>query len=259
MSSRAGRILQVRRTTARRPLGLSSSRTRFAARAAHVRRRPWLVTAWLVGGLALLAGGIWLVQFSPVLVARSVRVEGVPSGAVAEILRRAAVPIGTPMVRVDTTAIADRVIATATLAEVSVGLSWPSTIVIMASPRVPVLAVKNPQGQVQVVDAQGVAYATVSAPPKGVPLINTVENPPSRDALRAGIAVLGALSPGQRGRVTNVTVSGANMVTLKLGTVTVVWGGASEPELKVRVLTALMGHKGFGTIDVSAPSTPVTR
>jgi len=213
----------------------------------------------LAGGLALLAGGIWLVQFSPVLVARSVRVEGVPRGAVSEIMRRAAVPIGTPMVRVDTTAIADRVIATATLAEVSVGLSWPSTIVIMASPRVPILAVKNPQGQVQVVDAQGVAYATVTAPPRGVPMINTVESPPSREALRAGITVLRALSTSQRGRVTNVTVSGANMVTLKLGTVTVVWGGASEPELKVRVLTALMGHKGFGTIDISAPSTPVTR
>ena len=217
------------------------------------------MTAWLAGGLALLAGGIWLVQFSPVLVARSVRVEGVPRGAVSEIMRRAAVPIGTPMVRVDTTAIADRVIATATLAEVSVGLSWPSTIVIMASPRVPILAVKNPQGQVQVVDAQGVAYATVTAPPRGVPMINTVESPPSREALRAGITVLRALSTSQRGRVTNVTVSGANMVTLKLGTVTVVWGGASEPELKVRVLTALMGHKGFGTIDISAPSTPVTR
>ncbi len=259
MSSRAGRVLRVRRASARRPLGLSSSRTRFAARAAHVRRRPWLVAAWLAGGLALLSGGVWLVQVSPVLVARSVRVEGVPPGAVTEIMRRAAVPLGTPMARVDTAAIADRVIATATLAEVSVGLSWPSTIVITASPRVPVLAVRNPQGQVQVVDSQGVAYATVSAPPKGVPLIDTVENPPSKGTLRAGITVLRALSSSQRGRVTNVIVSGANMVTLKLGAVTVVWGGASEPELKVRVLTALLRHKGFGTIDVSAPSTPVTR
>ncbi|MHB8184667.1 MAG: cell division protein FtsQ/DivIB [Dermatophilaceae bacterium] len=259
MSSRAGRVLRVRQTSARRPLGLSSSRTRFAARAAHVRRRPWLVAAWLAVGFALLVGGVWLVQFSPVLVARSVRVEGVPPAAVTEIIRRAAVPMGTPLARVDTAAIAERVIAAATLAEVSVGRSWPSTIVITASPRVPVLAVRNPQGQVQVVDSQGVAYATVSAPPKGVPLINTVENPPSRDSLRAGITVLRALSPSQRGRVTNVTVSGANMVTLKLGAVTVVWGGASEPELKVRVLTVLLGHKGFGTIDVSAPSTPVTR
>ena len=131
LGSRAGRVLRVRRTSARRPLGLASSRTRFAARAAQVRRRPWLLAAWLAGALALLAGGVWLVQFSPVLVARSVRVEGVPTGVVNDIMRRAAVPMGTPMARVDTAAIAHRVIASATLAEVTVSLSWPSTIVII--------------------------------------------------------------------------------------------------------------------------------
>lgn len=259
MRPHTGRVRRARRREARRPLGLSSSRVRFAARAAHVRRRPWLVAAWLAATFAVLAVGVWLVEFSPVLATRSVRVEGVPHQAVAEIMRRAAVPIGVPMARVDTAAIAERVIASATLAEVSVGLSWPSTIVITASPRVPVLAVKNPQGQVQVVDALGVAYATVEAPPKGVPLINTVENPPAKDTLRAGITVLRTLSASQRRRVTNVTVSGANMVTLKMDAVTVVWGGASEPELKVKVLTALLRHKGFTMIDVSAPNTPVTR
>lgn len=259
LGSRAARVLRIRRASTRRPLGLSSSRMRFAARAAQVRRRPWVLMAWLVAALALVAGGVWLVEFSPVLVTRTVRVQGVPSGAVAEITRRAAVTLGTPMARIDTDAVAHRVIATATLAEVSVSLSWPSTVVITASPRVPVLAVKDPQGLVQVVDAQGVAYATVSAPPKGVPLVNTVESPPTMDSLRAGITVLRALPPRQRARVTNVMVSGANMVTLKLGAVTVVWGGASEPELKVKVLTSLLRHKGFRTIDVSAPSTPVTR
>lgn len=259
LGSRAGRVMRVRRTSARRPLGLSSSRTRFAARAAHVRRRPWLLTAWLAGGVALMAGGFWLVEYSPVLATRSVRVEGVPPGSISEIARRAAVPMGTPMARIDTASIARRVMATATLAEVSVGLSWPSTVVITASPRVPVLAARNPQGQVKVVDAEGVAYATVSAPPKGVPLVDTVENPPAKDSLLAGIAVLRALLPEQRGRVTDVIVSGANMVTLRLGAITVVWGGASEPELKVKVLTALLKHKGFRTIDVSAPNTPVTR
>ena len=106
---------------------------------------------------------------------------------------------------------------------------------------------------------KGVAYASVSAPPKGVPLISTAENPPSKDSMRAAITVLQALSTGQRGRVTNVTVSGANMVTLQLGAVTVAWGGASEPELKVKVMTALLRQKGVRTIDVSAPRTPVTR
>lgn len=254
-----GRVLGGRGSAARRPLGVSSSRGRFAARAARVRRRPWLLVAWLAGALALLMGGVWLVELSPVLVARSVRVEGVSPAIAATISSRAAVPIGTPLARVDTAAIADRVLAAGTLAEVTVSRSWPSTIVITASPRVPVLAVKNPQGQLQVVDAQGVAYATVSAPPKGVPLINSEENPPSKDSMRAGITVLQALSTDQRRRVTNVTVSGANMVTLRLGAVTVVWGGASEPELKVKVMTALLRQNRTGTIDVSAPRTPVTR
>jgi cell division protein FtsQ len=193
------------------------------------------LAAWLSGLLALLAGGVWLVELSPVLAARSVRVEGVPRSVVTDITRRAAVPLGTPLARVDMAAIAGRVIASATLAEVSVSRSWPNTIVISASPRVPVLAVKNPQGQVQVVDAHGVAYATVKAPPRGVPLINTIENPPSKDSLRAGITVLQALSSSQRTRVSNVTVSGANLVTLRLGAVTVAWGGGSEAELKVKV------------------------
>jgi cell division protein FtsQ len=183
----------------------------------------------------------------------------VPAGAVADITRRADVVMGTPLAQIDTAAITRRVIASATLAEVTVSRSWPSTIVISASPRVPFLAVRNPQGQVQVVDSQGVAYATVRSSPRGVPLIDTVENPPSKDSLRAGITVLQTLSADQRAGVSNVTVSGANLVTLKLRGVTVVWGGASEPELKVKVMTALLRLKGVRTIDVSAPRTPVTR
>jgi cell division protein FtsQ len=218
-----------------------------------------LLALWLAGALTLVAAGVWLVEFSPFLVARSVTVEGVPPKDFRGIVRKAAVPMGTPLAKVDTLAVARRVIASATLAEVTVSRSWPSTIVISASPRVPVLAVKDPQGQVQVVDSQGVAYATVSAPPNGVPLINTVENPPSKESMRAAIVVLQALSPAQRRRVTDVTVSGANMVTLEMGDVTVEWGGASEPELKVKVMTALLKQNGVGTIDVSAPRTPVTR
>jgi len=218
-----------------------------------------LLLTWLAVALCLLAGGVWLVEFSPVLVAHSVRVEGVPPGDVSNIVGRAAVPIGTPLAKVDTRAIARRVIATVTLAEVTVSRSWPSTIVISASPRVPVLAVKNPQGQVQVVDSQGVAYATVSAPPKGVPLVNTVDDQSSKESMRAAMTVLQALSAGQRDRVTKVTVSGPNMVTLKLGAVTVVWGGASEPELKVKVMTVLLRQKDVRTIDVSAPRSPALR
>jgi cell division protein FtsQ len=218
-----------------------------------------LLTAWLGVVLALLAGGAWLVEFSSVLVTKSVKVVGVPPGEVSAIVGRAAVPMGTPLAKVDTAAISRRVIVAQTLARVTVSRSYPNTILITAISRVPVLAVKNPQGQVQVVDSQGVVYATVSVAPKGVPLIDTVENPSSLESMRAAMAVLRALSAGQRAQVTNVTVQGPNMVTLRLGAVTVMWGGASEPELKVKVMTALLRQKDVATIDVSAPRTPVIR
>lgn len=249
----------VRGATARGPSGLPSSRARFDARAARVRRRPWVLSALLAVVLAVVAGGVWLVGFSPVLVARTVRVEGVPARDVAGIVRLAAVPMGTPLAKVNTLTIARRVIVTASLAEVTVSRSWPSTVLISATPRVPVLAVKNPQGQVKVVDSQGVAYATVTKPPKGVPLIDTVEDPSSLESMRAAMTVLRALSPRQRDNVTRVTVMGPNMVTLELGGVTVVWGGASEPELKVKVMTVLLKQKDVARIDVSAPRTPVIR
>jgi cell division protein FtsQ len=248
-----------RRDSAGRSSGLPSSRARFDARAARVRRRPWLVAAWSGVTIALLAGGMWLVWLSPVLVARSVRVEGVPAGDVSAIVSRAAVPLGTPLVKIDTRAISRRVIGIAALAEVTVSRSYPGTILISATVRVPVLAAENPQGQVQVVDSQGVAYATVAAAPKGLPVVNTTEDPPSMGSMRAALAVLGALSSTQRDQVTNLTVEGPNMVTFNLGTVNVVWGGASEPELKVKVMTALLGQKNVRTIDVSAPLTPAVR
>ena len=242
----------------RRSTGLASSRARFAARSAEVRRRPWLLAAWGLGVVAVLAGVAWVVWFSPVLAARTVRVEGVPPSAVADITQRAQVPIGTPLARVDTDAIARRVIASATLAQVSVSRSWPSTIVVSASPRVPVLAVKNPQGQVQVVDGDGVAYATVATAPQGVPEISTSITPPSRAALRAGISVLEALTPALRHQVTDVRVTGASSVSLRVGRTTVVWGGAADAELKVKVITVLM-RQTPQEIDVSSPRTPVIR
>ena len=71
--------------------------------------------------------------------------------------------------------------------------------------------------------------------------------------------MLDALSGTSGTRSPTSAVSSANLVTLKLGKVTVVWGGASEPQLKVEVMTVLLGQKGVRTIDVSAPRTPVTR
>ena len=224
-----------------------------------MRRRPLRLGAYVAGLLVVVGFLVWVVAFSPVLAVRQVDVVGVPESEVGPIRTLAAVHLGQPLARVDQDLVAARVAERATVADVSIERSWPSTLVIHASPRVPFLVVKNPQGQLQVVDVDGVAYAQVSAPPKGVPVVSAATAQGlSRDALRAAVSVVRVLPAQLQRRVSAVTVSGADLVTMKVGRTTVTWGGVDQPEKKLAILTALL--KAAPTaIDVSAPDTPVTR
>jgi cell division protein FtsQ len=242
-----------------RPTGLASSRARFQQRASHARRRPWRLAGWSTAAVAVVALLVWVVGFSSLLAVRTVEVVGVPSAEARAITGLAAVPLGTPLARVDRDRIADRVRQRATLANVSIERSWPSTLVIHASPRVPVLVAKNPQGQLHVVDARGVAYAQVRTAPRGVPVVLAASDAAlTPEALRAAVSVVTVLPAAVERRTTNVSVSGANLVTLKVGRTSVVWGGVSEPQKKLKVLTALLPGSPR-LIDVSAPDTPITR
>ena len=120
-----------------RRTGLASSRARFQQRAAQVRRRPWRLAGWTALVVVLITCSVWVVAFSPLLAVRTVEVVGVPAAEVAPITAMAQVTLGAPLARLDADGIADRVRQRATLANVSIERSWPSTLVIHASPRVP--------------------------------------------------------------------------------------------------------------------------
>lgn len=244
----------------------ASSQARFAARAASVRRRPLLVAAAAAALLLLVAGAVWLVWFSSVLAVRQVTVESTAGPVTAsvrdDVVRRAGVTLGRPLARVDTGRVARSVVTQPRLASVTVSRAYPSTVLIRVTPRRPVLAARNPQGEVQLVDRTGAVYDTVVAAPDGVPVVDTTQRPPSSDSLRSALSVMQALPPSIRADVSSVTVSGANLVTLRVAvakrSVTVSWGGADEPDLKVKVLSILLRQNGVRTIDVSAPRTPTT-
>jgi cell division protein FtsQ len=145
------------------------------------------------------------------------------------------------------------------IAAAAVERRYPSTIAIQAVPRTPALAVRNSQGQLQVVDASGVAYATVPEVPRGVPLATAESDQAlSAAALRAALGAMDALPADLRARAGDVTVSSADLVEFKLGKTAVVWGGADGAALKARIVEALLPRRPK-VIDVSAPETPVTR
>lgn len=239
--------------------GVSSSAPRFRKRALARRRRPWRrVLAVLVAAGTVVALA-WVLGWSTLLGVRDVDVvgvEGAPAEAVAALVQ---VPVGTPLARVDTASVADRVRAQATVAEVSVRRSWPGTLVVDVVERTPAIVVRNPQGQLEVVDATGVSFGVVKKAPTGVPVVTAIGSEgTSRQALQAALTLLAELPPDLATSVSAVKVSSATLVTFTLGGRTVVWGGGEEGPRKVEILRALLTTKAR-TIDVSAPNTPVTR
>ncbi len=241
------------------PVGLASSATRFRDRALEHRRRPWRRALGATVTVAAVAGAVWVGGWTDMLGVHDIEVTGVSGGEAKAVAKLVAVPTGTPLVRVDTEAVEAAVRARVTVAEVSVRRAWPRTLEVDVVPRTAAIVVKNPQGRLQVVDATGVVFGTVKKAPKGVPVVTaTGAEATTPQALTAALAFLEALPDDLEQRVTSVTVSSANLVTFRIGSRTVVWGGADSGDLKVRVLRALLTTKAK-VIDVSAPETPVTR
>lgn len=242
--------------------GLASARARFERRALAARRRPRLIAGTVIGLVLVLGGLVWLGWFSSFVVVKRVAVEGVPASQVEAIRRAAAVPMGVPLMRVDTGQVVERLEADRTLREIRVSRRLPDTIVVAGTPRVPVLAVRNPKGQVEVVDAEGVVFRTVASPPRGVPLVTAGSELVTASGLRAALQALGALTPALRSAVSGVTVTAADHVTFTLkvssGSRTVIWGGLGDARTKARLVEILAAEPGT-TIDVSVPESPVTR
>src|SRR5215218_8218220 len=132
--------------------GLASSRSRFERRAAAARRRPRLVGGLLAALLLAAALVAWLGWFSSVLTASRVEVHGVSAAASQQVRDVARVPLGGPLMRVDTDAIAQRLVAGKLWSTGSVDRGLPDTVVITVTPRVAELALRNPRGEVDDVD-----------------------------------------------------------------------------------------------------------
>jgi len=242
--------------------GLSSSRARFERRAAAARRRPRVVAG--VGVVLLLVVGLvaWLGWFSGVLTATQVQVRGVTGAAAAEVRRVAAVPLGGPLMRVDTGAAEQRLVAGKAWDDVTVSRSLPHTVVIEVSPRRAVLAVRTPAGSVDLVDADGFAFRTLSAAPDGVPLVRSSSDTVTKSGVAAALQALTSLPASVRRDVSGVTVSAADQVSFTVSSTskrkTVVWGGVGDGARKAQLVSVLLPEPG-DTIDVSVPDSPVTR
>ncbi|MCX5420170.1 cell division protein FtsQ/DivIB [Streptomyces sp. NBC_00078] len=233
--------------------------------------RPRTIIIMVVALILLGAGAVWLLYGSHWTRVERVSVSGTSVLTPAEVREAAEVPVGAPLISVDTDAIETRLSRKLLRIDtVDVVRSWPHGIGLKVVERTPVLIVQK-GGKFVEVDDEGVRFATVSQAPKGVPPLElTVSSPGSSAAslrrfgedglVREAVRVAGAI-PGSVAHVTKaVKVRSYDDISLELGDGrSVAWGSGEKGAAKARALTALMkAAPDARHFDVSVPTAPAS-
>jgi cell division protein FtsQ len=252
--ARATAIEHARRDAKRRTFGKPQDETKRLGRGAV---RGLKVLMWSALLSVVVVGLGLLLYFTPIMSARNIVVTGLGAVSQEEVVTSAAVKSGTPLLQVDTDAVAERVAAIRRVASVRVQRQYPSTLRITVIERVPVVVKDYPDGS-HLFDRDGVDFAT-APPPPGVPYLEA-ENPgPSDPATKAALQVMTSLRPEVAGQVGRISAPSVAAITLTLtdGRV-VVWGTTDRTEEKALKLGALLTQPGH-TYDVSSPDLPTVK
>ncbi len=231
---------------------------RFAARALAARRRPWRRLTFGAIVLTIVAVVSWLVLGSPLLAVGRILVVGANTSVEAGVQKAASSSLGTSMLRVDLAGLEATIEKDSRISDATVNRRFPRSLVVTVVPRVAVLVITDSKGQLELVDADGVAFRSVDKAPKGLAVVRKAASGElTKEGVAAALQVVTALPKALRERVKDVRLTESDSVTFRIGTVAVVWGDAEQPERKARLIEILLREKPK-VIDVSAPETPVT-
>ncbi|WUA47650.1 FtsQ-type POTRA domain-containing protein [Streptomyces sp. NBC_00273] len=228
-----------------------------------MRRGP--VLASLAAAVVLVAGGTWVLYGSSWLRVEKVTATGMDVLTSEQVLGAAAVPVGAPLVGVDTEEIEGRVRGRLPrIDSVDVVRAWPHGIGLKVTERKPVLLIKKDANFVEV-DASGVRFDTVPKAPAGVPVLelNAGRSPSARRfdeerLLHEAVLVAGALPEPIAKETVQVKVGSYDSVVLELtGGRSVTWGSGEQSDAKGRALNALLkAAPKAARFDVSVPTAP---
>ncbi|MDA2890429.1 FtsQ-type POTRA domain-containing protein [Mycolicibacterium sp. BiH015] len=252
--ARATAIEEARREAKRKVLGRPEPQTRTLGRGTV---RGLKVLMWTAVLAVVVVGLGLLLYFTPIMSARSIVVTGVGAVTQEEVVAAAAVAPGTPLLQVNTDAVAERVAGIRRIASARVQRQYPSTLRITIVERVPVVVRDYPDG-VHLFDKDGVDFAT-GPPPPGIPYLETDNPGPNDPATKAALQVMTSLRPDVAAQVGRVSAPSMASITLTLiDGRTVVWGTTDRTEEKALKLAALLTQPGQ-VYDVSSPDLPTVK
>lgn len=251
---RAVAIEHARREAKRRVVGQSADAPNAVARST-IRGLKVLLWSALASVVAVALGLV--LYFTPVMSVRGVAVSGLAAVPQEQVLAAAAVAPDTPLLQVNTDAVAERVATIRRIATARVQREYPSTLRITVVERVPVVVKDYPDGP-HLFDRDGVDFAT-EPPPPTLPYLDADNPGPTDPATKAALEVMLALPPdvvAQVGRIAAPSVASIAL-TLTDGRV-VVWGTNDRTDEKALKLAALLTQPGH-TYDVSSPDLPTVK
>ena len=264
---RARREREERRIALDRARALEQARQEARRRAAGLSEQPKPPTRGVIRGLklllwsavtAVLAVALGLVlYFTPIMAVRHTVVAGLQTLTEDDVTRAAAVKPDTPLLQVNTDAVAERVATIRRVASARVQREYPSTLRVTVVERVPVAAKEYPDGP-HLFDRDGVDFAT-EPPPQGLPYLDADNPGPKDPATLAALEVLLSLRPEVFSQVARVGAPSVAGVTLTLNDGReVIWGTTDRTEEKALKLGALLTQPGH-TYDVSSPDLPTVK
>ncbi|WP_293244215.1 cell division protein FtsQ/DivIB [Mycolicibacterium sp.] len=251
---RAMAIEHARREAKRRVTGRPSDEPKPPARGL-IRGLKALMWSALVSVIAVGVG--LLLYFTPIMSARVTDITGLTTVTQEEIEQAAAVPADTPLLQIDTDAVAERVATIRRVASARVQREYPSTLRITIVERVPVVAKDYPDGP-HLFDRDGVDFAT-APPPPGLPYLDADTPGPTDLPTLAALQVLTALRPEVASQVSRIAAPSVAAITLTLfDGRQVIWGTTERTDEKALKLGALLTQPGT-TYDVSSPDLPTVK
>ncbi len=264
---RARREREERRSVQARATAIEHARREAKKRAAGPADQTKTPARGLVRGLKVLmwsaaasvvAVGLGLVlYFTPIMAARVTVFSGLTTVSQEEVEQAAAIVPGTPLLQIDTDAVADRVATIRRVASARVQREYPSTVRISVVERVPVVVKDYPDGP-HLFDKDGVDFAS-APPPPGLPYLDADRPGPSDAPTKAALQVLLALRPEVASQVGRIAAPSVASITLTLvDGREVIWGTTDRTEEKALKLGALLTQPGR-TYDVSSPDLPTVK
>jgi cell division protein FtsQ len=220
------------------------------------RRRTVVLAVAGVVVLALVA--TWLVAFSSVFGVRTVQVRGTRVLTAESVRAAAAITHGTPLVRLDTSAVTRRIEKLPDVESAQVSTSFPSTVVITIEERVPVGYVRH-GGNSVLIDKTGDQYRAVKSAPRGLPHFVIGNGALARSTGAAVASVAAALRPAIARQVRSIEALDPSSITLVLTRGRVVqWGSATRTADKARLLPLLL-KRHAAQVNLTNPDQPFTR